>query len=86
MRAAGVIDSLMVPMRYNHVGGTTKKEDFIWLGYLTNFFVLLIRWPNHLLIGSIREDNVTASFIDKKFPFPEFQNIIGTFDIRGIGE
>ena len=71
MRAAGVIDSLVVPMRNNHVGGTSKKEDFIWLGDLTDFFIPLIGRTDHLLIGSIREDNVTASFIKKDSPFSE---------------
>ena len=71
MRAAGVIDSLMVPMRNNHVGGTAKKEDLIRLGDLTDFFIPLIGRADHLLVGSIREDNVTASFINKDSPFSE---------------
>ena len=72
MRATGIIDSFVIPMRNNHVGGTAKKEDFTWLGHLTNFFVLLIGWPDHLLVGSVREDNVAAFIVDKKFAFPEF--------------
>ena len=72
MRATGIIDSFVIPMRNNHVGGTAKKEDFTWLWNLTNFFVPLIGWPDHLLVGSVREDNVAASVVDKKFAFPEF--------------
>ena len=71
MRAAGVIDSLVVPMRNNHVGGTSKKEDFVWLGDLTDFFIPLIGRTDHLLVGSVREDNVAAFFIDKKSAFSE---------------
>ena len=71
MGATGVIDSLMVPMRYNHVGGTAKKENFIRLGYLINFFIPLIGWADHLFIGSVREDYVTASFIKKDSTFSE---------------
>jgi hypothetical protein len=32
----------------------------------------LIGWPDHLLVGSVREDNVAASIVDKKFASPEF--------------
>ena len=71
MWAAGVIDSLMVPMRNDHVGGTTKKEDLIRLGDLTDFFIPLIGRADHLLVGSIRENNVAAFFIKKDFAFSE---------------
>ncbi len=69
MWAAGIIDSLVVPMWNNHVGGTAKKEDFIRHGDLADFFISLIGWADHLFICSIGEDNVTASFIKKNFPF-----------------
>ena len=72
MRATGIIDSFVVPMRNNHVGGTAKKEDFTWLGNLTGFFVPLIGWPDHLLVGSVRENDVAASIVDKKFASSEF--------------
>ncbi len=71
MRAAGVIDSLMIPMWNDHVGGTTKKEDLIRLGDLTDFFIPLIGRADHLLVGSIRENNVAAFFIKKDFAFSE---------------
>ena len=72
MRATGIIDSFVVPMRNNHVGSTAKKEDFIWVGHLSNFFVPLIGWSDHLLVSSVREDNVAAFIVDKNFAFPEF--------------
>ena len=72
MRATGIIDSFVIPMRNNHVGGTAKKEDFTWLGNLTDFFVSLIGWPDHLFVGSVREDNVPAFIADKKFTLPQF--------------
>jgi hypothetical protein len=38
---------------------------------LSDFFIPLIGRADHLLVGSIREDNVTASFIKKDSPFSE---------------
>ncbi len=72
MRATGIIDSFRGPNAEQPLGGAVKKEDFTRIGNLTNFFVPLIGWPDHLLVGSVREDNVEASIVDKKFASPEF--------------
>ena len=75
VRTTGVIDSLVIPKRYNHVGCTAKEEDFVWLGDMTDFFILLIGWADHLLVGSVREDNVTAVVTDKDCACSEFKNV-----------
>jgi len=55
---------------YRLVRDPNAEQPCRWHSQKRRFY--LIGWPDHLLVGSVREDNVAASIVDKKFASPEF--------------
>ena len=58
MWAASIVNPFVIPMRHDHVGGAAEEENLILLGYLTDFFVAMIRWPDHLFVRSVGKYDV----------------------------
>ena len=58
MGAAGVVNPFVIPVRHDHVGGAAEEEKFVRHGNLTDLFVSVIRWADHLFICSVGKDDI----------------------------
>jgi len=84
--AAGVVNPLVIPEWHHHVVGTGKEQDLVRHRHLADFLVLDIGRADQLLAGAVGEKDVPGFVVNDDPARPEFDQVVGVFDVGGIGE
>ena len=86
MRSAGVVDPFMIPVRDDHVRGAAEEEYFVGVGNLADFFIPMIRWPDHLFVCPVGKHDVPAAFAHHDSSGSHLDDVVRALHVGGVGE